>query len=195
MFLLSPLIYLLGFLWREVVIKPYTLAAHVAHLLYPVTLFCLAAVFCGAVIGGFAGFAAEACSSLIISATWGPEALEQNKKKRKEQVKEVIDAVDPDAQDDDDDNDEEEEEEYDLFHHFEVQDTGKGKEPMRPRMSSWRDSFTSSTSTSKPSPSLIRRMKMSSTTSNKEDERKSSWEWEDDDFGGGRTTITKKPLM
>jgi hypothetical protein len=192
MFLLSPLIYLLGFLWRQFVIKPYTLAAHVAYLLYPVTLFCLAAVFCGAVIGGFAGFAVEACSSLIISATWGPEALEQNKKKKKGQVKEVMDAVEPDAQDDDDDD---EEEEYGLFHHFEVQGTGKGKEPMRPRMSSWRDSFTSSTSSSKSSPGLIRRMKMSSTSSNKEDERKSSWEWEDDDFGGGGTTITKKPLM
>ncbi|KAI8876202.1 hypothetical protein K501DRAFT_289016, partial [Backusella circina FSU 941] len=86
MFLLSPLIYLLEFLWRQLVIKPYALAAHVAHLLYPVTMFCLAAVVCGAVIGGFAGFAAEACSSLIISATWGPEAAEKKTKK----IKQVI---------------------------------------------------------------------------------------------------------
>ncbi|KAG1148584.1 hypothetical protein G6F37_002521 [Rhizopus arrhizus] len=48
-------------------------------------MFCLAAVFCGLFIGGCAGFAAEAVSSIMITATWGPQPKQ---KKEQEEVEE-----------------------------------------------------------------------------------------------------------
>ncbi|CAO3655447.1 unnamed protein product [Mucor hiemalis] len=68
-----PFLWIASSLWSQFVVKPFDLFMHVVQFLYPVILFCFAAVCCGLFIGGCAGFAAEACSSLLISATWGPQ--------------------------------------------------------------------------------------------------------------------------
>lgn len=68
-----PFLWIARNLWSQFVVKPFDLFMHVVQFLYPVILFCFAAVCCGLFIGGCAGFAAEACSSLLISATWGPQ--------------------------------------------------------------------------------------------------------------------------
>ncbi|KAI8142972.1 hypothetical protein BJV82DRAFT_612950 [Fennellomyces sp. T-0311] len=44
----------------------------ITHLTsHPVVPFLLTAIGCGLVIGGCAGFAVEACTSMLLSATWG----------------------------------------------------------------------------------------------------------------------------
>jgi hypothetical protein len=83
--ILSPIIWILCYLWSQFVTKPFGLFTHVAHVFYPVILFCIAAICCGLFIGGVAGFAAEAFSSILISATWGP----QPRKKEEEDEDEV----------------------------------------------------------------------------------------------------------
>lgn len=72
-YILWPVVWVILACWNNFVMKPFTLCIHVAHIFYPVAMFCLAAVLCGLVIGGCAGFAAEAFSSLLITATWGTE--------------------------------------------------------------------------------------------------------------------------
>ncbi|KAI8647847.1 hypothetical protein BD408DRAFT_332977, partial [Parasitella parasitica] len=107
-------------------------------------MFCTAAVCCGVFIGGCAGFAAEAFSSILITATWGPQA-----------IKGV-----------------EQEENVELVEGLAKEDGEKEKEPLIPRVESWRDSLSISSTSS--SPVLIRRMKLSST------DRKDSWEWDEE---------------
>ncbi|KAI9275616.1 hypothetical protein BDA99DRAFT_495964 [Phascolomyces articulosus] len=72
--LLLPFYYVLAFCWRNIVTRPFTLLMNIGHALYPVAMFCLAAVCCGTLIGGCAGFAAEAIASFTISTTWGRSA-------------------------------------------------------------------------------------------------------------------------
>ncbi|CEP16378.1 hypothetical protein [Parasitella parasitica] len=75
MYLLSPMLWLFSACWHQFVTKPLDLFLYVLHVLYPVIMFCTAAVCCGLFIGGCAGFAAEAFSSILINATWGPQAV------------------------------------------------------------------------------------------------------------------------
>ncbi|KAI8148813.1 hypothetical protein BJV82DRAFT_589752 [Fennellomyces sp. T-0311] len=69
--LLLPVYYILSFFWQNLVARPFALFLHITHALYPVAMYCLAAVCCGTVIGGCAGFAAEAVSTFTIRTTWG----------------------------------------------------------------------------------------------------------------------------
>ncbi|KAI9010917.1 hypothetical protein CLU79DRAFT_772584 [Phycomyces nitens] len=87
--LLWPVYWLARLCWTGLVVKPVLLFAHICYVLWPITLFCLVAVCCGLLIGGCAGFAAEAFSSVLISATWGTE-----KQKPKETI--VYDSDDDD---------------------------------------------------------------------------------------------------
>ena len=49
----------------------------ITHLTsYPLVPFLLTAIGCGLVIGGCAGFAVEACTSMLLSATWGKPTQE-----------------------------------------------------------------------------------------------------------------------
>ena len=72
---LTPVTWIAHTVWSNFVAKPFGLFMAAAHIVYPVILFCIAAVACGLFIGGCAGFAAEAFSSLLISATWGPQPV------------------------------------------------------------------------------------------------------------------------
>lgn len=50
--------------------------SHIAvmfHTLYPILFYLLIVVGCGALIGGCAGFAVEAFSAMLLSATWGSD--------------------------------------------------------------------------------------------------------------------------
>jgi hypothetical protein len=77
---------ILWILWPSIVLSklgfhvfiytPYKAVAHIMHVLYPVATFCFAAACFGIFIGGFAGIASEAISSLLIALTWGTQ---QNK--------------------------------------------------------------------------------------------------------------------
>ncbi|KAI9499551.1 hypothetical protein BDB00DRAFT_6566 [Zychaea mexicana] len=69
--LLLPVYYVLAFFWRNMVSRPFELLLNIGHALYPVAMYCLAAICCGTLIGGCAGFAAEAIASFTISTTWG----------------------------------------------------------------------------------------------------------------------------
>jgi hypothetical protein len=69
----SPFLWIIKFSWHQLVTKPFDLLVYTLHVLYPVLMFFLAAICCGVFIGGCAGFAAEAFSSILISATWGPQ--------------------------------------------------------------------------------------------------------------------------
>lgn len=75
----SPFVWTFSLLWDTLIAKPFDLFLHIARVLYPVALFSLAAVGCGLVIGGMAGFAAEAFSSICITATWGAEAEKKSR--------------------------------------------------------------------------------------------------------------------
>lgn len=171
MYLISPLIWLSSTCWHQFVTKPLNLFLHVLNVLYPVIMFCVAAICCGIFIGGCAGFAAEAFSSILISATWGPQP---NKEIEQEQSIELVDRNEELT----DESDIEEEVQENIYSHdkppnfFGSTKSKKGKEPLIPRVESWRDSL-STTSTSS-SPVLIRRMKLSTK------DRKNSWEWDED---------------
>ena len=69
--LLLPVYYLISFCWRNMVTRPFALLMNIGHTLYPVLMYCIAAICCGTLIGGCAGFAAEAIASFTISTTWG----------------------------------------------------------------------------------------------------------------------------
>ncbi|KAI8353284.1 hypothetical protein EDC96DRAFT_447290 [Choanephora cucurbitarum] len=129
-------------------------------------MFCLAAVGCGLFIGGCAGFASEALSTLLITTTWGPQPI----------PKQIIV--------------EEQEEDIRPRRQFEHRPSSsssttsvwdnkpffskkQGKEPLR--VEDWQESLSRPRSASPPV--LIRRMKMSSIHKPKS----SSWDWEDDD--------------
>ncbi|KAI8088987.1 uncharacterized protein BX664DRAFT_331911 [Halteromyces radiatus] len=54
------------------ILRPLYYFYHLCQLLYPVAIYLGVAVICGIIIGGCAGFTAEALSSIILNATWGP---------------------------------------------------------------------------------------------------------------------------
>lgn len=165
--LLSPILWITTNAWSNFVTKPFQLFLHLAHILYPVTLFCVAAICCGLFIGGCAGFAAEACSSLLISATWGPQPKKVSVQEEEEEEEE---------------DEEEEEEERIMLNDNESaihNTTGsissffgqrkQEKQPLlqKPRVEQWRDSIDTS-------PILIRRRKLSS-------DKKNGWDWDEDE--------------
>ncbi|KAJ8655386.1 hypothetical protein O0I10_008878 [Lichtheimia ornata] len=69
-----PVLFVLGLVWRILIVRPWELFVSFIHVVYPVALFCFAAVLCGTIIGGCAGFAAEAIAWFSITATWGRSA-------------------------------------------------------------------------------------------------------------------------
>ncbi|KAI9308210.1 hypothetical protein BJ944DRAFT_227929 [Cunninghamella echinulata] len=77
-----PFIWLTQWLWQQLVITPYHMAIDTTTILYPIFIYCAAACFCGVLIGGCSGFAAEAIITMFINATWGKEVANQNKKKK-----------------------------------------------------------------------------------------------------------------
>lgn len=209
-YIISPFFWIIKFCWNQFVSKPFDLLLYVLHVLYPVLMFCLAAICCGVFIGGCAGFAAEAFSSILISATWGPQPLRIKQEEElddqeqlppnKNTMKEFTETED-------------EEEEEEPFHQKQQQPkktkplssrsssissffssvTPKGKEPLkRPFIDQWSSatSFshtpqhpTSSSSSSSINPVFIRRMKLSSTNEDrpKIKSRTNSWEWDEDE--------------
>ncbi|ORZ13173.1 hypothetical protein BCR42DRAFT_419331 [Absidia repens] len=66
-----PFLWMTRWLWRHLILTPWTMAVHATHIMYPVLIYCGAACLCGLIIGGCSGFAAEAMSSAVINATWG----------------------------------------------------------------------------------------------------------------------------
>ncbi|GAN11510.1 hypothetical protein MAM1_0643d11073 [Mucor ambiguus] len=184
MYMLSPILWLSSTCWHQFVTKPLDLFLHVLHVLYPVIMFCVAAICCGMFIGGCAGFAAEALSSILISATWGPQATKEI------EHEEDVDLIEGSSTKEEGLTDgSADEQEEDTYNHDKPSSffgstapatsststttprNRKGKEPLIPRVESWRDSLSAPSSSS--SPVLIRRMKLSSTG------RKSSWEWDE----------------
>ncbi|KAL9539866.1 hypothetical protein MBANPS3_010017 [Mucor bainieri] len=179
MYMLSPILWLSSTCWHQFVTKPLDLFLHVLHVLYPVIMFCVAAICCGVFIGGCAGFAAEAFSSILISATWGPQ--EATKETEHEEDVALIQGLDAKGEEEASEDEQDEQ----IYSHDKpsnffggsassaaaVPRSRKGKEPLIPRVESWRDSLSTSSASS--SPVLIRRMKLSSTG------RKSSWEWDE----------------
>ncbi|KAI8087022.1 uncharacterized protein B0P05DRAFT_533389 [Gilbertella persicaria] len=167
-----PFLWLLRACWTHFVIKPLDMCLYVFHVLYPVIMFCLAAMGCGLFIGGCAGFAAEACSSLLISATWGPQP-KQIKQAEPNVEQEPIPRRALDHRPSSSSST------TSLWDSRPF--SSKGKEPLRsPRVEDWRDSlsqqsYSSPRSRSSSPPVLIRRMKLSSTN------KSSSWDWEDDE--------------
>ena len=77
--LLHPVYSLLWFFWHNLVARPFALFLHITHALYPVAMYCLAAVCCGTLIGGCAGFAAEAVSAFAIRTMWGRQSKEERR--------------------------------------------------------------------------------------------------------------------
>lgn len=184
---LSPIMWLTSNLWSSFVAKPYYLFMHVARTLYPITLFCLAAICCGLFIGGCAGFAAEAFSSILISATWGPQP---------KVIEEELVLMEHDSETRPEETDEEEEEEAIIkssanssiwensSSFFGVhQSKKKEKEPLvqKPKVELWRESITDS-----PPPVTIRRMKLSSP------HKRSGWDWDEDEDDMYHPTSSKK---
>ncbi|OAD75470.1 hypothetical protein PHYBLDRAFT_166706 [Phycomyces blakesleeanus NRRL 1555(-)] len=106
MTLLWPVSWLVRLCWTGLVVKPAMLFAHICYVLWPITLFCLMAVLCGLVIGGCAGFAAEAFSSVLISATWGGGNITEKQKSKDTVLSQVSDSdIDVDADIEDDERD------------------------------------------------------------------------------------------
>ncbi|CAO3640299.1 unnamed protein product [Mucor fragilis] len=184
MYMLSPLLWVSSTCWHQFVTKPLDLFLHVLHVLYPVIMFCVAAICCGVFIGGCAGFAAEAFSSILISATWGPQATKEMEHEGDAELIEGLDAKEEGLSEESEDGQEESIYNHDKPPNFFGSATPatsststatprnrKGKEPLIPRVESWRDSLSRSSTSS--SPVLIRRMKLSST------DRKGSWEWDE----------------
>ncbi|KAI9480770.1 MAG: hypothetical protein EXX96DRAFT_192679 [Benjaminiella poitrasii] len=195
----SPFVWVLAFCWRQFITKPFNLLLYLIHVFYPVIMFCIAAMCCGIFIGGCAGFAAEAFSSILISATWGPQPPPSSQQEKKKELALFTN-----------ENELEEEEEevesiiyssFDRSKNDSVQSLStffgttkkkKGKElllqqPPITRIENWRESLNNNGSSSSSSnlhpltrsaspPALIRRMKLSSTTSSR-----NSWGWDDDE--------------
>lgn len=181
--MLSPIVWIISFSWNNLILKPLDLLLSINRTLYPITMFCLAAVCCGLFIGGCAGFAAEAFSSIVITATWGPQP-----KQIKEQEEEEEEKVD----------------ESEIGSVVSLSDYPKEdkKETESTKSDTWDSSATSSQSFSmyhqlnnrkgKESvttarqlspPVLIRRMKLSPTPSHSKETntRKNSWDWEEEE--------------
>jgi hypothetical protein len=168
-YLLAPFGWLVRTLWSQLVAKPFALFLHVMHILYPVLMFCAAAIGCGLFIGGCAGFAAEAFSNLLITATWGPQPKEQPEEQvfTQDPVPEPL-LLDVDTEDD--------EPNYSTttssFFGAKKSKKARGKEPMH-------NSSNCSSRSSSP-PVMIRRMKLSSTETPTR-RRKNSWQWDEDE--------------
>ncbi|CDH57183.1 predicted protein [Lichtheimia corymbifera JMRC:FSU:9682] len=83
-----PVLFVLGLVWRILIVRPWELFVSFIHVIYPVALFCFAAVLCGTIIGGCAGFAAEAIAWFSITATWGRSAASISSKQQRIQAAE-----------------------------------------------------------------------------------------------------------
>ncbi|OBZ87754.1 hypothetical protein A0J61_04194 [Choanephora cucurbitarum] len=174
-YLCSPFLWLLRACWSVFLIRPLDLLFYLYSVFYPVIMFCLAAVGCGLFIGGCAGFASEALSTLLITTTWGPQPT--SKQIPTEDEEEEEEPIRPRRQ----------------FEHRPSSSSSttsiwdnkpffskkQGKEPLRPtRVEDWQESLSRPIQSRSASPPvLIRRMKMSSINKPKS----SSWDWEDDD--------------
>ncbi|ORX58886.1 hypothetical protein DM01DRAFT_1333503, partial [Hesseltinella vesiculosa] len=66
-----PVVWATVWLWQRLVVLPLTLAMEATSLMYPVLLYCGAAIVCGVAIGGCGGFALEAMTSTLLNMTWG----------------------------------------------------------------------------------------------------------------------------
>lgn len=149
---LTPFLWIFQLSWSILVLKPLDLFLYVNRTLYPITMFCLAAVFCGLFIGGCAGFAAEAVSSIMITATWGPQPKQ---KKEQEEVEE------------------DESEMASIDRQSEIEEPDESVQSSSSSLFRGKESIT--TARQQSTPVLIRRMKLSSTN------RKNSWDWEEDE--------------
>jgi hypothetical protein len=174
-YLFAPFSWLFSTLWSQLVTKPFALFLHVMHILYPVLMFCVAAIGCGLFIGGCAGFAAEAFSNLLITATWGP----QPKEKQPEDVVYIQEATIPEHPLDIDTEDDEPSHLTSPSSFFGTKKKSRkaqGKQPMNNNSSSNCSSRSSSP------PVVIRRMKLSSTESHSSTRRrKNSWQWDEEE--------------
>lgn len=182
-YMLTPFSYLFSTMWSLLVMKPFALFLHVMHTLYPVLVFCAAAIGCGVFIGGCAGFAAEAFSNLLIAATWGPQPKEKDTRGQDELVYTADTASEHPVDSEDD------EPNQSPFFSSKKSKKALGKEPMIPRTS---NSHCSSRSSSPPV--IIRKIKLSPmdiTTGR----RKNSWQWdeeEEESYHGTNDGIRKR---
>ncbi|KAI9317260.1 hypothetical protein BX666DRAFT_1877846 [Dichotomocladium elegans] len=131
MLMLWPVLAIVSTLWRLLVVAPWQLFMGIAHVLYPVVLFCFVAVLCGIVIGGCAGFAAEAVSWFTVTATWGRQVRQKLPApaidRYDHDISSVVSYEDHDVDDDDDTDD------HDAAgagEHEHIWDP-KGKQPLR----------------------------------------------------------------
>lgn len=154
-----PIYWILNFTWTYLIRKPLALFSYANSTLYPIILFCLAAAACGLFIGGCAGFASEAFSSVVITATWGP----QSKKSTKQEDELVTESLDTKEEDEKKEMKMNRWDPGSLYHKF-------NKEH-------WKESVTTASRLSPPV--LIRRMRLSSTPIRKT--RKNSWNWDEDE--------------
>ncbi|ORZ22618.1 hypothetical protein BCR42DRAFT_488151 [Absidia repens] len=56
------------------IVRPFAFLSQLCHVLYPIAVYFSFAIVCGLIIGGCAGFTAEALSSFFINATWGTQS-------------------------------------------------------------------------------------------------------------------------
>ncbi|KAI8993558.1 hypothetical protein BDB01DRAFT_832353 [Pilobolus umbonatus] len=162
--LISPFLYIFSVLWHVFVKIPFTYFMHVIEVVYPVLLFCLAAIVCGVVIGGFAGFAAEAMSALLISATWGTHSPK----------KEVM-VEEEESEDDADGIDEDDTSSFNTHSESSRNEEHKKNETEPMRAEKWHDLFSPAGDT----PVLIHRMRMTSDAGQRR--RDAGWDWDEDD--------------
>lgn len=102
-----PVLFVLGLVWRILIVRPWELFVSFIHVVYPVALFCFAAVLCGTIIGGCAGFAAEAIAWFTITATWGRSSAsipKQHRIQAEERLQLEGGEYQDDVYDDDDDD-------------------------------------------------------------------------------------------
>ncbi|ORY98074.1 hypothetical protein BCR43DRAFT_490822 [Syncephalastrum racemosum] len=165
----SPFVWTISLLWETLIAKPFDLFLHIVRVLYPVAMFSLAAVGCGLVIGGMAGFAAEAFSSICITATWGADAEKKSRLAAQARPADhLLEQSEPVYVDDE----YEEEEEYGDEYMSEkpswqaaLGSSSKGKEPLR---RGWTDSPAESSRRTSVSSGLV-------------PDRQDEWDWADED--------------
>ncbi|KAG0165262.1 hypothetical protein DFQ30_008705 [Apophysomyces sp. BC1015] len=203
--ILWPLFWVVRLCWNGFVMKPFALFLHVSYVLYPVMMFCLAAVCCGLVIGGCAGFAAEGFSALLITATWGSEKkkneqwLERTTVAKEDSV--TSDMLENEAIEDDDEDrvpmpkrlsrDSGGSSSYWDASFFGANKKAKGKQAMKmPRntaaaVESWRNSLSRRSSSSASCPDGLQSMSSlhldSSLRRRTTYEKQDGWNWVDDD--------------
>ncbi|CAO3611674.1 unnamed protein product [Cunninghamella echinulata] len=122
-----PFIWLTQWLWQQLVITPYHMAIDTTTILYPIFVYCAAACFCGVLIGGCSGFAAEAIITMFINATWGKEVANQNRKKklipssRENDYQKEEEKYNQEEEDEEDEEEEEEDYHHRVWHRPSIQ--------------------------------------------------------------------------